>query len=466
MEKPYDEKRLGRAVHDILRSLLSAKFTDYYAHLSHTTLREPCSILIPASLEWQYEFIYAFCRGNKLDYTTVIITFDGQRLSAVRVVSDVGSYFEEQAKCQITDKLLYTYYGYFDTDTVVRRIKKLYIPKYALDDISVAYNLDNLQVRRWPKENPTLKQLVGKGPYDKIRSTLKKIVTDTIGKNFDHIIEWCFELEKTPLRASAQYKLCKDEHANMLHVVVIFEDEGLNLEVVSVSAEDDRIREMASCLPHEIRKRFNPLFNEDKKEKKEMDYTTANYIYNVKMTSEMREACDIMIDVEKRQIERKAYYENYKLKARLNAAYGTAALAVRAENKKLAVKEIVINEPAMVVFWEDGTKTVVTAKDEAFDAEKGLAMAFAKKALGNNYAAGGRFKTKLKHAKWAPKKQEKKKDIFCEENIRDDAKEIMEGAKKTTKEKPVTKTAWIKSMMEEGFTRSEATKAWEKKHQK
>lgn len=318
---------------------------------------------------------------------------------------------------------------------------------------------------------PTLKQLVDKGTYDKIRSTLKKIVTDTIGENFDCVIEWRFELEKTPLRASAQYKLIEDGYADALQVVLIFKDEDLDLEVVSVSAEDDRIREIVSCLPHEIRVRFNPLFNEDKeneKEKGEMTTSEANYIYNVKMTSEMREACDKIVECAKQKEYRKVFYEYeiYKLKARLNTAYGTAAFNTAGENKKLAVKDIIINEPAMVVFWEDGTKTVVTAKDEAFDAEKGLAMAFAKKALGNNYAAGGRFKAKLKHAKWAPKKQEKKKDIFCEENLKDDAKEAVEGTKKPAKEKPVTKTAWIKSMMEEGFTRAEATKTWEKKHQK
>jgi hypothetical protein len=65
---------------------------------------------------------------------------------------------------------------------------------------------------------------------------------------------------------------------------------------------------------------------------------------------------------------------------------------------KFEIEKVIINEPAMIVFWKDGTKTVVKAKDETFDPEKGLAMAYAKKALGNNYAAGGKFKAKLKHA--------------------------------------------------------------------
>ena len=48
------------------------------------------------------------------------------------------------------------------------------------------------------------------------------------------------------------------------------------------------------------------------------------------------------------------------------------------------IKRVIFNDPATIVLWADGTKTVVKcAKDETFDPEKGLAMAIAKKALGN-----------------------------------------------------------------------------------
>ena len=39
-------------------------------------------------------------------------------------------------------------------------------------------------------------------------------------------------------------------------------------------------------------------------------------------------------------------------------------------------------KPATIIFWEDGSKTVVKAY-EKFDPEKGLAIAIAKKAMGN-----------------------------------------------------------------------------------
>jgi hypothetical protein len=47
------------------------------------------------------------------------------------------------------------------------------------------------------------------------------------------------------------------------------------------------------------------------------------------------------------------------------------------------IKDVIFNDPATIVFWDDGTKTVVKADKEDFDPEKGLAMAISKKALGN-----------------------------------------------------------------------------------
>lgn len=47
------------------------------------------------------------------------------------------------------------------------------------------------------------------------------------------------------------------------------------------------------------------------------------------------------------------------------------------------IKNVIFNEPATIVFWTDGTKTVVKCENEEYDPEKGLAMAISKKALGN-----------------------------------------------------------------------------------
>ena len=48
------------------------------------------------------------------------------------------------------------------------------------------------------------------------------------------------------------------------------------------------------------------------------------------------------------------------------------------------IKNVIFNNPATIVFWGDGTKTVVKCEDTHFDPEKGLAMAIAKHFMGTN----------------------------------------------------------------------------------
>lgn len=50
----------------------------------------------------------------------------------------------------------------------------------------------------------------------------------------------------------------------------------------------------------------------------------------------------------------------------------------------LTIKDVIFNPPATIVFWSDGTKTVVKADGENYDPEKGIAMAISKKLMGNN----------------------------------------------------------------------------------
>ena len=47
------------------------------------------------------------------------------------------------------------------------------------------------------------------------------------------------------------------------------------------------------------------------------------------------------------------------------------------------IKKVIFNKPATIVFWSDDTKTIVKCgEDDAWDEEKGLAMAVCKKMLG------------------------------------------------------------------------------------
>lgn len=48
------------------------------------------------------------------------------------------------------------------------------------------------------------------------------------------------------------------------------------------------------------------------------------------------------------------------------------------------VKSVLYHKPATIIFWKDGTKTVVKAQNkEKYDKEKGFVMAYLKKILGN-----------------------------------------------------------------------------------
>jgi len=79
---------------------------------------------------------------------------------------------------------------------------------------------------------------------------------------------------------------------------------------------------------------------------------------------------------------------NGKTKMLMNSYFGgftTWRNEYQKERDKFEIKDVIFNNPATIVLWADGTKTVVKAENEEFDPEKGLAMAIAKKALGNNY---------------------------------------------------------------------------------
>lgn len=69
------------------------------------------------------------------------------------------------------------------------------------------------------------------------------------------------------------------------------------------------------------------------------------------------------------------------------------------EMMSMCIVKVIFNDPATIVLWGDGSKTIVKAVNEPFDPEKGLAMAIAKKHFGNN----GRYYEVFK--RWLPKEE-------------------------------------------------------------
>lgn len=68
-------------------------------------------------------------------------------------------------------------------------------------------------------------------------------------------------------------------------------------------------------------------------------------------------------------------------------------------NKRFEIKKVIFNDPATIVIWANGAKTVVKAQNEKYDPEKGLAMAFAKRALGGKGSYYDVFKQWLPNEK-------------------------------------------------------------------
>ena len=81
-----------------------------------------------------------------------------------------------------------------------------------------------------------------------------------------------------------------------------------------------------------------------------------------------------------------------------------------------SIKKVIFNDPATIVFWYDGSKTVVKCQDgDIYDPEKGLAMAISKKALGNKGNYCNEFK------KWLPEDEEEEEKTV---ELRFDTSEI------------------------------------------
>lgn len=66
-----------------------------------------------------------------------------------------------------------------------------------------------------------------------------------------------------------------------------------------------------------------------------------------------------------------------------NFLFGTAA---DGDRMFVTIKKVIFNAPATIVYWADGTKTVVKcSENDRFDKEKGLTMAILKKKIGDDY---------------------------------------------------------------------------------
>lgn len=112
-------------------------------------------------------------------------------------------------------------------------------------------------------------------------------------------------------------------------------------------------------------------------------------------------------DAKELAMSRYLRYKNNGYKKEVAKYCSNATLTVQTVIPK--IKDVIYNRPATIVFWEDGTKTVVKCKNEKFDPEKGLVMAFSKKILGNKGNYYNIFK------KWLPDEKPNTTVPICHE---------------------------------------------------
>lgn len=77
---------------------------------------------------------------------------------------------------------------------------------------------------------------------------------------------------------------------------------------------------------------------------------------------------------------------NFLMRIRRNLAAGDYIIDtdIPTENVwSMDIERVIFNDPATIVIWKDGTRTVVKCRNEHYDPEKGLAMAIVKKTFGN-----------------------------------------------------------------------------------
>lgn len=107
------------------------------------------------------------------------------------------------------------------------------------------------------------------------------------------------------------------------------------------------------------------------------------------------------IKIEKKNDSCDDWISNPKSYIRSNAEmiarmYGISKIEL---TPRVKVEKVIFNKPATIVFWSDGTKTVVKCgENDMYDPEKGFFIACAKKLFGNDYKAVGRMNKALEMA--------------------------------------------------------------------
>lgn len=79
-------------------------------------------------------------------------------------------------------------------------------------------------------------------------------------------------------------------------------------------------------------------------------------------------------------------YEPIELTLDVNLVGEAVRRLIDPVNTFCKIEKVIFNDPATIVFWEDGVKTVVKCREgETFDKWTGLSMALAKRVYGDSF---------------------------------------------------------------------------------
>ncbi len=105
---------------------------------------------------------------------------------------------------------------------------------------------------------------------------------------------------------------------------------------------------------------------------------------NEKENETMNKETKTLTAMELCRIEHEAYDKGYTRGREVGIVETKARYGFPLDYRALNIKKVIFNDPATIVFWTDGTKTVAKAHgDDKFNKEVGLTVCIAKKAMGN-----------------------------------------------------------------------------------
>ena len=147
----------------------------------------------------------------------------------------------------------------------------------------------------------------------------------------------------------------------------------------------------------------------------------------IKLVEDTKNDVKIDINVDKGAVDSMVYA--YMARGNGKSQFAMTEMFKKMQQDKygpFAISDVIFNDPATIVFWADGTKTVVKCqKGETFDPEKGLAMAIAKKIYGGKHNYYEVFAKHVGRYNKKQKKEEEKEKIlkFVEDKTYYDPKE-------------------------------------------